>query len=376
VTQLPTSDSARGSRRRACGSQTSRRSGGVAFPALEAIGVVSGDVVAVGLLPAFGVAGLMCVYAIVRAHGSRAVGAGAGGTVRWVALVATAIVLTNAQFLVHVVAIGPHLVVAFWVLLLAAVAADPSCVSGARRSLVVFSLATALTAARPEGAILVALVMAPALASAPGDLRIRSRDLGFSGLAVVLWQVPHRSEGFKTMPDGEGLALVVLGGLLLVLSAPSVLRRIGRIPIVGLGLAGAWSALVAAFALDAGLITRSLIATTANVALDVGGWGVGLLLLTVIALTARGVVGERFPLRSGLLLGAFLPVHMVIVFLTGSAYRIGQSDSLNRMLFHLLPLLVVATSVAILRGETASSEGDALTLAGAEGSEGGEIGDA
>lgn len=349
---------------------------GVAFPALEAIGVVGGDVVAVGLLPAFGAAGLMSVYAIVRAHATREGLVGVDGAVRWAAVVASALVLTNSQFLVNVVNVGPHLVVAFWVLLLAAVAADSSRVSGARRSLVVFSLATALAAARPEGAILVALVMAPALASASGDLRIRSRDLRCAGLAVVLWQAPHRSDGFEILPSAEGLMLITLGGLLLLLSAPSVLRRIERLPIVGLGLAGAWSAFVAAFALDAGPMTRSLVATAANVALDVGGWGVGLLLLTVIALTARAVVGGPFPLRSGLLLGAFLPVHMVIVFLTGSVYRIGQSDSLNRMLFHLVPLLVVATTVALLRGETESSEGDALTLAGAEGSEGGEIGDA
>ena len=350
---------------------------GVAFPALEAIGFVSGDVVAVGLLPALGAAGLMSVYAIVCAHGRRkGSDVAPDGVVRWAAFVASALVLTNPQFLVHIVLIGPHLAAAFWLLLLAAIAAEPSRVSGARRSLVVFSLATALATGRPEGAILVALVMAPALASASGDLRIRSHDLRWAGLAVVLWQVPHRSDGFEVLPNAEGLMLIALGGLLLLLSAPSVLRRIGRLPIVGLGLAGAWLALAAAFALDSGLVTRSLVATAANVALDVGGWGVGLLLLTVIALATRAVVSERFPLRSGLLLGAFLPVHLVIVFLAGGTYRIGQSDSLNRMLFHILPLLVVATAVAILRGETASIEDEALRLAGDEGNQGGEIGDA
>lgn len=349
----------------------------VAFPALEAIGFVSGDVVTVGLLPALGAAGLMSVYAIVRAYGSREVSdVESGSVVPWAAFVASAIVLTNPQFLVHVVLIGPHLVVAFWLLLLAAVAADPSRASGAGRSLVVFSLAIALTAARPEGAILVALAMAPALASTSCDVRIRSHDLRFAGLAIVLWQVPHRTDGLESLPGAEGLALIALGVLLLLLSPSSVLRRIRRLPVVALGLAGAWVAFVAAFVLDPGRMARSLIATAANVALDVGGWGVSLLLLTVIALTARAVVGGRFPLRSGLLLGAFLPVHFVIVFLTGSAYRIGQSDSLNRMLFHLVPLLVVATTVAVIQGATELGEGRGVKLAGNEGAAGSDMDEA
>ena len=347
---------------------------GVAFPALEAIGFVSGDVVAVGLLPAFGAAGLMSVYEIVRVHGYREVRNGTNGVVRWAALVASALVLTNPQFLVHVVRIGPHLVVAFWLLVLAAVTADLSSVSGVRRNLVVFSLAMALASARPEGAILIALVMAPSIASVADDVRVRSHDLRFTGLAIVLWQVSHRSDGFERLPGAEGLALIALGGSLMLLSTSGMLRRVRRLPVVGLGLAGAWLAFVAAFALDPGLMARSLIATTANVALDVGGWGVGLLLLSVIALLARLAVGGRFPLQSGLLLGAFLPVHLVIVFLTGNSYRIGQSDSLNRMLFHLVPTLVVATTVATLRGVTEPRESES-TPADVERT-GGDIDDA
>lgn len=99
---------------------------GVSFAAIEAVGVLGGDVAVMGVVPALGVAGLLSAYAIVRAEDPT------GDAGRILGLVALAIVATNARFLTNLMLIGSHLVVALWLMVLVAVLAGVGDSGGVR----------------------------------------------------------------------------------------------------------------------------------------------------------------------------------------------------------------------------------------------------
>lgn len=319
---------------------------GVSFAAIEAVGVLGGDVAVMGVVPALGVAGLLSAYAIVRAEDPT------GDAGRILGLVALAIVATNARFLTNLMLIGPHLVVALWLMVLVAVLAGVGDSGGVRadrpRLAIVAALAMALAAARPEGILLVVPAVAPFLvrfAEAPA----RPREVQAVAVGLLLWLVPYHTDRFSSLPDGQGTATIVLGIGLLIATVPAVRHALDRLRVVGLAHVVPWVGLAAFFVLDPGGTIRRLVSTAANVALDVGGWGVGLLLIVVIAVAVRIVSRSALPLRSGLLLGTFLPIHLMLGLLTGEGYHIGEGSSLNRMIFHIYPVLVVAVSAAVVQ---------------------------
>ena len=332
---------------------------GVSFAAIEAVGVLGGDVAVMGVVPALGVAGLLSVYGIVRAEDPT----GASG--RMLGLVALAIVATNARFLTNLVLIGPHLVVALWLLVLVAMLNGASTTDqwrGDRTSRAVLAgLALAIAAARAEGVLLVVLAAAPFLVRLSGE-PARPHEVRAVAVGLLLWLLPHHTDLLSAFPDGQGTATIVLGvGLFLATISP-VQRILDRLPLVGLAHVVAWAGLVLMAIIEPDGTVRRIVSTAANVALDVGGWGVGLLLVTAIAIVVRIVSRSPLPMRTGLLVGAFLPVHLLLGLITGEGYAIGEGSSLNRMIFHIYPVLVVAVSAAVLRMMVADEEEALETL--------------
>ena len=319
---------------------------GATFAAIEAIGVLAGDVAVMGVLPAFGMAALLSVYGIVR---SLAPAAPSG---KILGLIAVAVIATNARFITNLVLIGPHLVVAFWLLLLMAVLTASAARRGRfgepARWLTIAALTIAIAAARGEGAILVVLAAAPFLVP-DRDRAARLGDVRAVAVGMLLWLVPYHTDRFAMLPDSNGAATIAVAVLFAALCIRAVARLLARIPAVGIALFGAWGLLLAMAVVEPAGVIRRLISTAANVALDVGGWGVGLLLMIVIAGAVRVVTRSPLPLRAGLLLGAFVPVHILIAIFGAEGLNIGEGSSLNRMLFHAYPVLVVATVMAVLR---------------------------
>ena len=319
---------------------------GVTFAAIEAVGVLAGDVAVMGVLPAFGVAALLSVYGMLRSLDS------SGPSGRLLGLIAVAVIATNARFLTNVMLIGPHLVVAFWLLVLMAVLASSSSHLGtperSARWLTIGAFTIAVTAARGEGAILVVLAAAPFLLP-DRDRAVRVEDVWAVAVGMLLWLVPYHTDRFSTLPDSNGTATIALAVLFAALCVRPVARLLARMPVVGVALAGVWGLLLVMAAVQPQAVIRRLISTAANVALDVGGWGVGLLLMIVLAGAVRIVSREPLPLRAGLLLGAFLPAHVLLAIFGGEGLNIGEGSSLNRMLFHAYPVLVVATVMAVQR---------------------------
>lgn len=322
---------------------------GLSFGAIEAIGPLAGDVAVMGIVPAFGVAALLSAYAIVRLADV------SGAAARALALIAVAVLATNARFLTNLVLIGPHLVVAFWLLAMIAVLAGRLGRlegRGHRRAvarwIVLGALALAVVAARGEGALLVVPAAVPFLTSFRGA-PARPADVRSVALGLLLWVVPYHTDRFAVVPGMEGALTIALGLMLLLATAAPVRRLLERIPLVGVTLGLSWIAMLAFLIVEPDEMLRLLVSTFANVALDVGGWGVGLLLILALAVVVRAVSGEPLPHRTGLLLGTFLPSHLILGILTGEGYAIGEGSSLNRMIFHVYPVLVVSVAAAILR---------------------------
>ena len=319
--------------------------GGLSFGAIEAIGFLAGDVAVMGIVPAFGVAGLLSAFAIVRSVDR------AGDAGRWLGLITVAVLATNARFLTNLVLIGPHLVVAFWLLAMVATLArseGEGARSNVARWVALGALALAVSAARGEGALLVVPAAVPFLVPFGVGLA-RPADVRAVALGLLLWVVPYHTAALSVLPTRDGLLTITLGVLLLLATVGPVQRRLGRLPLVGLALSLSWVALAGFFVIEADGMLRRIVSTFANVALDVGGWGVGLLLIVVLAAVVRLITREPLPFRAGLLLGTFLPSHLILGILTGESYAIGEGSSLNRMIFHVYPVLVVAVGAAILR---------------------------
>ena len=335
---------------------------GVTFAAIEAVGVLAGDVAVMGVLPAFGVAALLSIYGMVRSLDP------SGPSGRLLGLIAVAVIATNARFLTNLMLIGPHLVVAFWLLLLMVLLAGSLAESGPyvdrTRWVALGALTVAVTAARGEGVVLVILAALPFLI--PGrDRATRIGDVRAVAVGLLIWLVPYHTDRFTTLPDDNGAATIALAVLFAALCVRPVARLLTRLPAVGLALAGAWGLLLVMAVMQPQAVIRRLISTAANVALDVGGWGVGLLLMIAIAGAVRLVSREPLPMRAGLLLGAFLPAHLLVAIFGSEGLHIGEGSSLNRMLFHAYPVLVVATVMAVHRmhrdaeAVAAGSEGQA-----------------
>jgi hypothetical protein len=67
-------------------------------------------------------------------------------------------------------------------------------------------------------------------------------------------------------------------------------------------------------------------------------------LVVITLFTNRGaaLVALRFPLTS------FIPVFVLLAYLRDGGYRVGEGDSLNRMLMQFVPLAVLYVGVALL----------------------------
>jgi len=77
------------------------------------------------------------------------------------------------------------------------------------------------------------------------------------------------------------------------------------------------------------------------VVLGLGGWGVSMVVLAGLVAAAALLTNAparifiRFPLTS------FVPVAFILAYLREDSYRVGITDSLNRMIFHILPVAVL-----------------------------------
>jgi hypothetical protein len=212
-----------------------------------------------------------------------------------------------------------------------------------------------LVLSRPEGALIGALAVLPTLLWGRFPLYSRWAILTVFGVAVMVQQgfiISAIASLGRPVPARMWWLLDV--GLVALLALPvlawSFVTRHHKYVLAA--VEGAlWLAVVGYSLTRPDQLQRSLDATVQNIVFDAGGWGVSLIVIgalvmgTILFTNAPYRIFLRFPLT------ASIPMFLLLAFLRGSPYRVGTTDSLNRMLIHIVPLaiLFVATAAASKR---------------------------
>lgn len=271
-----------------------------------------------------------------------------------------ALMASTHFFWVMTTYINSHAVVAL--LLLAAYLRLNTAGGGRLDDLPLLVAVSALVVLRVENLLLIAALLTmpaamgrdPTLGSRLRSVRGSLTAAGVTGLvhqAIVLnfYRSAEQSPSISTI----GMIAAAVGLVVVALAAPQLVR--GRI------LPSRWTVpvLVAAnltyAVVDTNGFARSVLATLNNLFAWRGGWGilppliVGLV-LAAIALRDPTEPGEDFAALLSFLFAAALLLFFTS-FLREAPFRIGAGDSLNRQLFHLLPLCLLAVGQAIGAGQ-------------------------
>jgi hypothetical protein len=285
-------------------------------------------------------------------------------TVVAVAFLAGAALLTTQRFLFHAFYLNRHVVIAGLVLV--------ACVAGwglvrgtiappTASFVLLATVLPGLVLGRAETPLVAGLVLLPVLVAGSVPRRQRAALAGILGGTVALWNggLVGRYAGSDLPVSGSSVVMLLLGVAALgyaVLVARGT-RTVDPLPrwVLLATEAALWLAVLAGAVVMPDVLSDSLANTVENVVLGEGGWGVTLpvIVLLVLLVAAATREGDRVQLR--LPMTAFLPLALTLAYVRhegGLAYRVGTSDSLNRMLLHFLPLAlfyVATTACAAVR---------------------------
>ena len=216
----------------------------------------------------------------------------------------------------------------------------------------------ALVVLRVENLLLIALLLSSPLSISPqsgaGQLRrVRGAlavagtvGVAHQGTVITLYLSAQQTPSHSVL----GMAAVSIGLIALALSAPLLVRR-RLLPLRGAALA--LLALNVMYAvLDPASFAVSARATAQNLFMWQGGWGIHPPLLLALIVTAA-LIGHLLPEdRTAIVpLLHFCVSAALLLFFTAFLrevpFRTGAGDSLNRQLFHLAPLCMLAIGRAI-----------------------------
>lgn len=209
---------------------------------------------------------------------------------------------------------------------------------------------------RPEGAFMAIIILAPSLMSDKIRFRYRSFVLGVFSTAVVVQQsfiiyTILNIDGGRDMPLAAMglLGLGLLGFIAIPLLGSRKLTRENMLP--NIAEFGLWLLLALFIFNSPDIFINSLTATIENVILSDGNWGLSFTTLTIIFVLSLLIwkfpyqVFVRFPIT------AFVPSAFLIAYLRGGAYRVGAGDSFNRMLMHIVPMMLLFVILSAAKGE-------------------------
>lgn len=205
---------------------------------------------------------------------------------------------------------------------------------------------------RPEAAVFTALAITPILLAPRIAVGTKQAVLASYGLALLLQQVfivGGMSRIHEQAPS-SAKALLLLAALSLMtipLLHISLLVRNSEL-LQKLAELGPWLLLLPLFLNSPDILRESLVATYENVLLGGGGWGWSLVILAMLVVAVTVLNKDRLLAILRIPVTTFLPLAMLLPYArTGGAYRVGVTDSLNRMFMQILPLAVVYAVVGL-----------------------------
>lgn len=295
-------------------------------------------------------------------------------TVTILTVVGLAFLITSNRIVHHVFYVNGHLMAGSFVLVISAgawlLATRRNQVEVRTLQAAILLVIPALVVTRPEGAVMAAVALLPLLISRHVSVRMRSAALATLGGSMVVWfgyvlwlvTVTDREPESTTLEMlAIGVAFCIAAALFPVVPA---LRQgfdvVGRTRLLGAAEIFLWASLVPFTVRDPDLMWRSISATAKNQV--VGGWGVTVLALGAFAVLAAFMLRNhwtsylRFPVTT------FLPLVFLLAFLRDGGYRVGATDSLNRMWIQIIPLAVlyVMAAIALDRVDRPSTGADAI----------------
>lgn len=273
----------------------------------------------------------------------------AGVDRRWrigAVLAGVVLLATNNRFVFNAFYVNGHMIFAVWLMVFVSI---PWLVATgrARERLGTISMVVgpALAILRPESALLAIAVLIPMLSTAALSPRLRAGLLGFVGASTAIWYTIGLVSYFSRDGLVELVPAIMLGiGLLAVLASIIVLRT-GLVlpksfPVVATVL------IIVAFAgfafYQPDVFVASWAATMENLILGAGRWGLSVVALVTIVTVVYSL--RRINHMSLLVFPVVIsiPFTFILAHVREGAYRVGPGDSLNRMLLHWVPLVILS----------------------------------
>jgi hypothetical protein len=331
----------------------------IAFPIIEAPAQLSGADILFSVVPLLAIATLGVLAWFLQVGVTQGLSRATATGVIALAVVGLA---TINRFVANAFYVNGHLLAAALLLLAAGscwlLLEGPPVV--ARPMLVSLTLAApALILVRPEGVFLTVLVVVPIVVSSSVPVRSRRLVAVATGTVGATWYGYVSVMAFLRDEDGPR-ALVVAGASLALVALGLVLPRVRPRSRVGVVLAkaplaldwGLWLGVALATVAAPRLMADSVSALVLNAGAINGVWGLSfdiLAALVVVALVLRRG-GGLAPLRA--VVTGFLPAAFILAYLRGSAYRVAAVDSLNRMLFEVVPVAVLLVAAVAAGRQT------------------------
>lgn len=122
-----------------------------------------------------------------------------------------------------------------------------------------------------------------------------------------------------------------------------------RVFILGMLEIVLWLMLGALSLRNMDIMNDSLVATWENLVLGAGSWGTSLVMLAIIFAYILLFFRRQVPIDVRFPITAMVPVFFLLAHFRDLAYRVGNGDSLNRMMIEIVPLVVLVIGIALVQ---------------------------
>lgn len=225
------------------------------------------------------------------------------------------------------------------------------------KSLIILQISVipAMVFSRPEAPLIILFALLPTILNRKLSWIIRYLPATVLALASLVWQV---FLAFQHVRINTEIPISIWSSLifaLLILTFSFLQRRdfikLNAKLLLNIAEFSLWTAIAwfSIFRFD--IVSMAIDSTVNNLVLGAGSWGGSLILVSVIIISllvskkTSGLIALRFPITT------FVPLMFLVRFIIGSGYRIGNGDSLNRAVIHIVPILVLYLTAIVIFGK-------------------------
>lgn len=214
-----------------------------------------------------------------------------------------------------------------------------------------FSIA-GLVLTRPEGPLIGLFAILPFLFTNKISFIAKSCILISFGASVVLQQsfIIEKTIAINRAISIERIGLLSVG-IFSLISVPFFLiqlnEKTNRFFLYSAEVL-LWFTLLIFFINDPKLLHDSVSATIQNIVFNKGGWGYSIVIIFIITFFSLLFFKFKDQIYLRYCITTFIPLSFIMAYLRGASYRVGVTDSLNRMIMQILFLAVFFITVSFI----------------------------